>query len=103
MSPAVQQLLFFVLLGVAGWFLLVRPQKRRTQALQEARDSVRVGSSVVTTAGLHATVSAVEGDTVLLEIAPGVSARFATQAVVRVLAGPGSDPADPEQGAPPIQ
>jgi preprotein translocase subunit YajC len=89
MSAAVEQLLFFVLLGVAAWLLLVRPQRRRAQALQEARDGIAVGASVITTAGLHATVAALEGDTVLLEIAPGVLSRFATRAVVRVL-----DPAE---------
>ena len=105
MSPAVEQLLFFALLGVAGWFLLLRPQRRRVHAMQQVRDAVQVGSAVLTTAGLHATVSGIEGDTVVLEIAPGVLARFAKQAVVRVL-----DPAEsaPEitvtqQGAPPAQ
>jgi preprotein translocase subunit YajC len=86
---AVQQLLFFAVLGGAMWLLILRPQRRRTQALQEARSAVSVGSSVITTAGLHATVAAVEDETVLLEIAPGVRARFARQAVVRVL-----EPAD---------
>lgn len=101
MSPAVEQLLFFALLGVAGWLLLVRPQKRRAQALRATRDSVRVGSKVLTTAGLHAMVVAVEEDTVLLEIAPGVTARFATQAVVRVLESTGPDTAVPQQGSAP--
>jgi preprotein translocase subunit YajC len=103
-SPAAQQLLFFVLLGIAVWFVLIRPQRRRMQAIQHVRDAVEVGSSVVTTAGLHATVAAIEDDTVLLEIAPGVQARFARQAVVRVLDAPLDAPAGPavaQQGAPP--
>jgi preprotein translocase subunit YajC len=100
MRAAVEQLLFFVLIGVAGWLLLVRPQRRRAQALQEVRDAVQVGSSVLTTAGLHATVAAVEDETLLLEIAPGVQARFAKQAVVRVL-DPAVDSVPVSQGAPP--
>ena len=96
MNAAAEQLLFFVLLGVAAWFLLVRPQRRRAHALQQVREALDVGASVITTAGLHATVSAVEDDTVLLEIAPGVKARFAKQAVVRVL-----KPSDTEQQAAP--
>jgi preprotein translocase subunit YajC len=102
MSPAVEQLIFFVLLGVAGWLLLVRPQRRRAQALQEVRNAVEVGTQVITTAGLHATVAAVEGDTVLLEIAPGVQARFAKQAVVGVLDA-AAESAAAQQGAPPSQ
>jgi preprotein translocase subunit YajC len=105
MRAAVEQLLFFGLLGVAGWLLLVRPQRRRAQALQEARDAVHVGSAVLTTAGLHATVAGVEDETLMLEIAPGVVARFAKQAVVRVLDPAPGDPetATASQGAPPAQ
>ena len=100
MGPAAEQLIFFVLLGVAGWLLLVRPQRRRAQALQQVRESVQVGSRVITTAGLHATVSAIEDDTVLLEIAPGVQARFARQAVVGVL-DTATEVASTQQAAPP--
>jgi preprotein translocase subunit YajC len=103
MNPAAQQLLFFAVLAIGGWFLLVRPQRMRAKALQQVRDALRPGSRVITTAGLHATVSAVEDGTVLLEIAPGVQARFASAAVVRVLDEPGSPDtiAADDQGAPP--
>ena len=108
-------LVFFVFAGLAAWFLLIRPQRARARALQEVQEAVAVGRRVITTAGLHATVAALEEDTVLLEIAPGVRARFATAAVVRVLpdtdaelgAGPASVPPDadppavPDEGAPP--
>ena len=104
MAP--QDLVFFVFAGLAFWFLLIRPQRARAKALQEVREALDVGTRVMTTAGLHATVAAVEGDTVLLEIAPGVQARFAASAVVRVLTDTGSRaddsaPGVPEQGAPP--
>ena len=100
MGPAAEQLIFFVLLGVAGWLLLVRPARRRAQALQQVRDAVQVGSRVLTTAGLHATVAEIDDDTLLLEIAPGVQARFAKQAVVGVL-DTAPEPLPAEQGAPP--
>ena len=103
MAP--QDLVFFVFVGLAAYFLLIRPQRARAKALQEVRESLSVGRTVMTTAGLHATVAALEGETVLLEIAPGVRARFATGAVVRVLDAAESpsaaEPTVPEQGAPP--
>lgn len=101
MAP--QDLVLFAVAGLAAWLLVVRPQKARTRALAEVRSALAPGSRVMTTAGLHATVTAVEGDTVLLEIAPGVQARFASSAVVRVLpeTSSGDLPGVPQQGAPP--
>ena len=100
MAP--QDLVFFVFAGLAAWFLLIRPQRARARALQEVREALAVGSRVVTTAGLHATVAELDGDTVLLEIAPGVRARFAAGAVVRVLTdAETAGPAVPEQGEAP--
>ena len=100
MAP--QDLVFFVFAGLAAWFLLIRPQRARARALQEVREALAVGSRVITTAGLHATVAELDGDTVLLEIAPGVRARFSAGAVVRVLTDVESgDGAVPEQGGAP--
>lgn len=99
-KAALDQLLFFAVLALAGYLLLVRPQRRRMQALQEVRRGVRVGARVVTTAGLYATVTAVEEGTVLLEIAPGVQARFAASAVVRLLDDDGPDEEPPAEAGP---
>ena len=100
MAP--QDLVFFVFAGLAAWFLLIRPQRARARALQEVREALAVGSRGLTTAGLHATVAELDGDTVLLEIAPGVRARFSAGAVVRVLSDvETSGGAVPEQGGPP--
>lgn len=100
MAP--QDLVFFVFAGLAAWFLLIRPQRARARALQEVREALAVGSRVITTAGLHATVAELDGDTVLLEIAPGVRARFSAGAVVRVLTNVESDgDVVPEQGGAP--
>ncbi len=91
-----QDLVFFLLVGLAVWFLLIRPQRARAKAMNQMRAAMTVGSRVMTTAGLYATVTAIEDETVVLEIADGVRATFATAAVVRVLT-----PAVPEQAAPP--
>jgi len=84
-NEALQQLLFFALL-IGGFYLLaIRPQRARAKALVQVRAGLAEGSRVITTAGIHATVVAVEGDEVVLEIAPGVPVRFTSAAVVRVL------------------
>ena len=99
-----QDLVFFVFVGLMVWLLLIRPQRTRAKALQEIRAALAVGTRVMTTAGLHATVASMDGSTVVLEIAPGVRATFESSAVVRVLSQPADESADagvPEQGAPP--
>ncbi|HWG93136.1 MAG TPA: preprotein translocase subunit YajC [Mycobacteriales bacterium] len=96
-SP-VSSLLFFAFLLVVMYLLLIRPQRARAKALSQVRASLEPGARVMTTAGLHATVTAVDDDgTVLLEIAPGVQARFAAQAVVQVLEPAASSERGPDE------
>jgi len=90
-------LLFFVVLLVGMYLLLIRPQRARAKQLAAVQSAIGVGSRVVTTAGLHATVVETGGDTVVLEIAPGVRATFERSVVVRVLDGAAVD----GDGAPP--
>ena len=94
-TAALQQLLFFALLIAGLYFLAIRPQRKRAQALAEVRAGLTVGARVMTAGGLHGTVVALEGDTVLIEIAPGVPVRFTTNAVLQLLeeaAPPGEPP-----------
>ena len=86
-SQALQQIAFFALLLLGLYLLAIRPQRARARALAEIRSKLAVGGRVMTTAGIHATVAEVggPGETVLLEIAPGVRVRFASAAVVRIL------------------
>ena len=84
-GQVLQQLLFFGLLVFGLYLLVIRPQRARARALAEVRASLAPGVRVVTTAGMHAIVRAVEEQDVVLEIAPGVQVRFMAAAVVRVL------------------
>jgi preprotein translocase subunit YajC len=87
-GAVLQQLLFFALLLFGLYVLAIRPQRARARALAQVRASLEPGRRVMTTAGIHATVSAVEEGVVVLEIAPGVRVRFADAAVVRILDEP---------------
>ncbi len=95
-GQVLQQVLFFALLVFGLYVLAIRPQRARARALAEVRASLAPGRRVMTTAGIHATVRSLEDGIAVLEIAPGVSVRFADAAVVRVLDapdGPGAGPA----------
>ena len=90
-GAALQQLLFFALLVFGLYLLVIRPQRSRAKALAEVRAAVAPGVRVMTTAGIHATVTAVEDGVVVLEIAPDVLVRFADGAVVRILDAPADE------------
>ena len=75
----------FVLIGLVFWLLLIRPAKARQRRLAELQADLLPGARVLTTAGLYATVVAVEDDAVLLEASPGVVSRWARGAVGQVL------------------
>jgi preprotein translocase subunit YajC len=85
-------LLLIVLVFVGFYFLMIRPQRRRQQMAQQNQRTLTPGAQVRTTAGMYATVSAVDGDDVILEVAPGVEVRYMRRAVMEVIT-----PGEPEE------
>ena len=73
-----------VLFGVL-YFVTIRPQRRRQQQAQQTQRNVEPGARVRTTAGMYATVVAVQDQDVILEIAPGVEATFMRRAIMDVV------------------
>lgn len=90
-------LLPFILIFVVFWLLIMRPARMRQRQLAAVQSSLRPGTRVITTAGLYATVRAVENDAVVLEVAPGVLSRYTRQAVARVVEEPPETPAPPQE------
>jgi preprotein translocase subunit YajC len=98
-------LLPLVIIVAVGYFLLIRPARNRQRKALEQRAGLAPGVEVTTTAGLIADVVSVDDDTVTLEIAPGVRARFLKGAVARVNTPlepepePTAEPSDPADGS----
>lgn len=80
-------LVLLVPLVLAFYFVGIRPNRRRMQEMRAVQSSLAPGAQVVTTAGLYATVRGIDDadGTLTLEIAPGVEARFARGAVLKVV------------------
>jgi preprotein translocase subunit YajC len=89
-------LILILVVVVAFYMLMIRPQQRRKQQAQQKQDSVQPGARVRTTAGMYATVVDVDGDDVILEVAPGVEVRYMKRAVMDVVSPADEDvaPAD---------
>lgn len=80
-------LLPIVLFGALGvmMYFSVKKQKRMAQQAQDMQNSLRPGTRVMTTSGLHGTVTAMADDTIELEIAPGVRTTWVKAAVREVI------------------
>ena len=82
--------ILIVLVFVGFYFLMIRPQRRRQQQAQQSQNKLLPGARVRTTAGMYATVVDVDGDDVVLEVAPGVEVRYMRRAVMDVVS-PGEE------------
>src|ERR1700751_4235829 len=83
--------ILIVLVFVGFYFLMIRPQRRRQQKVQQEQRTVAPGARVRTTAGMYATVVEVDGDDVVLEVAPGVEVRYLRRSIMEVIQ-PGDEP-----------
>jgi len=75
-----------LLVLVAGmFFLLVNRTRRQQREAQNLQSRIQVGSRIMTTAGLHATVVEIEDDVLTLETGPGQRSRWDRRAVGQLL------------------
>jgi preprotein translocase subunit YajC len=80
-------LLPILMFGALGLMMVfgMRKQKRQAAEAQKMQDTVVPGARIMTTSGLHGTVTAVADDTIELEISPGVYTTWARAAVRQVI------------------
>jgi preprotein translocase subunit YajC len=93
-SSALTFPILIVLVFVGFYFLMIRPQRRRQQQVAQQQKTVNPGARVRTTAGMYATVTAVDGDDVVLELAPGIEVRFLKRAIMEVITPAEADEAE---------
>jgi preprotein translocase subunit YajC len=82
-GSALSLLVPLVLMGGLFYFLLIRPQQRRSRAQKDLIASVGVGDEIMTAGGILGTVTAIDEDEDLLtvEIAPNTNIRIVKRAV----------------------
>lgn len=74
-----------LVLIIGVMFLMTRSAKNKQRQAVQMRDSMQPGAGVRTIGGMYATVKEIHDDTILLEVAPGVHAVYAKNAVGAVL------------------
>lgn len=63
----------YLLIIVVFYFLIMRPQSKKRKEEKEFADSLKVGSKVITTSGIHGKVNQINADkgTVMIETGAG--------------------------------
>ncbi len=75
-------------LAVLFWFLIIRPQRRRSQLQNQIVDTLERGQDVVTAGGLYGRIKEIGEEDVQLEIAPEIVVRVDKRAVSQVVPEP---------------
>jgi preprotein translocase subunit YajC len=87
----VAQALPFVLIAVVFYFLLFMPMQRQKKRQQQMVNALKAGDTVLTSGGIMGTVTAVDGDTIVLRVKPdNLKLQFARSAVSTVVNPEGS-------------
>lgn len=66
---------------------LIYQQRKRQRVFAEQQSRVAVGQTVMTTAGLYGEVVELDGEQMVLEVAPGVRLRWNKAAVGKIMTG----------------
>lgn len=82
---ALGALLPILLIGAVFYLLIMRPARTRQKAQANLLTALEPGTSIMTTAGVFGTVTAVTDDNIMVEVAPGVELRMVKASVGRVL------------------
>jgi len=83
-NPYLFPIIIVALFGLL-YFVMIRPQRNRQRQAQQMQNQVMPGQRVRTTAGMYATVVSIDGDDVVLEIAPGVNVTYMRRAIMNVV------------------
>lgn len=81
-----------ILMFVIFYFLLIRPQQKRNKEHREMVAAVKKGDRVVTSGGLHGTITGVDEHTITLEISDKVRVKLNRGNVAALLTRPSVAP-----------
>ncbi len=73
-----------VLMFVIFYFLLIRPQQKKTKAHKEMLAQLKKGDPVVTSGGIHGKITGVSDQTLVVEIAPQVRVKVQRASVAGI-------------------
>lgn len=75
-QSAIMNLVPLVFMFGIFYFLLIRPQQKKAKEHRALLDALKKGDQVITAAGIHGKVAAIDENVITLEIAPGVNIKI---------------------------
>jgi len=76
-----------ILMFAIFYFLLIRPQQKKAKLHKEMIGAVKKGDRVITSGGLHGTVTGITDTVVTMEIAPKVRVKVSRGSIAGVSSG----------------
>ncbi|MFQ5866986.1 MAG: preprotein translocase subunit YajC [bacterium] len=87
-GSAIGGLLPLILIFLVFYFLLIRPQQRKVREHQKLLNALKRGDEVITSGGIHGTITAIKGNVVDLKIAEEVKMVLSKNAIATVIESP---------------
>jgi len=81
----VQFLIIMALMLGVMYVLMIRPQRQRQAQQQTMIGDAGVGDDVLTTGGIYGTITQIEGDDVVVELAPSLTVHMTRRGIAAVL------------------
>lgn len=81
----VSTIVMFGAIFVIFYFMIIRPQQKRSKERQKMLSNIAKGDKVVTSGGMHGTIAGLDEKTVLLEVGDKIKLKFERSAVSQVL------------------
>ena len=66
-------MIMIIAMIVIFYFFMIRPQSKKQKEIKKAREAMQKGDAVVTAGGIHGKIKELNDNTILMEVAPGVS------------------------------
>jgi preprotein translocase subunit YajC len=84
----VSTLIMFGAIFLIFYFMIIRPQQRRSKEREKMLSNVQKGDKVITSGGLHGIVAGLDDKTVLLDVGDKVKLKFERSAIASVTSAP---------------
>ena len=81
----ISTLIMFGAIFAIFYFMIIRPQQKRTKERQKLIESMKKGDKVITSGGMYGTVAGLDEKTVLVEIADKIKVKLDRSAIATII------------------